>query len=108
MTLIALAEPNRLRIVELLRDSPSCSVGEITNRLHLRQPQVSKHLRALNEAGIVRVRPLARQRIYDLNAKPLEDLGSWIGSFRSLWARTFRRLPDAEERGLTDAAIEED
>ena len=61
-TLTALAEPNRLRIVELLRDRPR-PVVEIAKRLRLRQPQVSKHLRVLSDAGLVDVRPVAQQRI---------------------------------------------
>jgi DNA-binding transcriptional ArsR family regulator len=50
----ALAEPNRFRIVELLRDGPR-PVGDMVNRLSLRQPQVSKHLRVLTYAGLVDV-----------------------------------------------------
>jgi DNA-binding transcriptional ArsR family regulator len=84
MTLSALAEPNRLRIVELLRDKPY-SVGEIADRLRLRQPQVSKHLRVLSEAGLVEVRPVAQQRIYQLQAKPFEELDSWLETFRRIW-----------------------
>ena len=84
MTLSALAEPNRLRIVELLRDKPY-SVGEIADRLRLRQPQVSKHLRVLSEAGLVEARPAAQQRIYQLQAKPFEELDSWLETFRRIW-----------------------
>ncbi len=83
-TLSALAEPNRLRIVELLRDGPR-PVGYITKRLALRQPQVSKHLRVLSEAGLVEVHPAAQQRIYGLNAKQFQELDSWVDSFRRLW-----------------------
>jgi len=83
-TLSALAEPNRLRIVELLRERPR-SVGEITLRLRLRQPQVSKHLRTLTQAGIVRARPAAQLRIYQLQAAPFKELDSWLGSFRRMW-----------------------
>lgn len=82
--LSALAEPNRLEIVELLRDGPR-PVGEIAGRLRLRQPQVSKHLRVLHEAGLVEVRPLAQQRIYRLQSKPFEELGSWLETFRRVW-----------------------
>ena len=83
-TLSALAEPNRLRIVELLRDGPR-PVGEIAERLVLRQPQVSKHLRVLSEAGWVEVRPVAQQRIYQLQAKPFLELDSWLETFRRFW-----------------------
>ena len=84
MTLSALAEPNRLRIVELLRDNPY-PVGEIAKRLVLRQPQVSKHLRILSDAGLVKVRPVAQQRIYQLQPKPFEELDSWLETFRRIW-----------------------
>ena len=84
MTLSALAEPNSLRIVELLRDNPY-PVGEIAKQLVLRQPQVSKHLRILSDAGLVKVRPVAQQRIYQLQPKPFEELDSWLETFRRIW-----------------------
>ena len=84
MTLSALAEPNRLRIVELLRDKPR-PVGEIAKRLLLRQPQVSKHLHVLSEAGLVEVHPVAQLRIYQLQPKPFEELDSWLETFRRIW-----------------------
>src|SRR5258705_13804630 len=79
-TLTALAEPNRLRIVELLRDQPR-PVGEIAKRLRLRQPQVSKHLRVLSDAGLVDVRPVAEQRIYALRSEPFDELDTWLETF---------------------------
>lgn len=84
VTLSALAEPNRLRIVELLRDNPY-PVGEIARRLALRQPQVSKHLRVLSDAGLVVVHPAAQQRIYQLQPKPFEELDSWLETFKRIW-----------------------
>ena len=91
MTLSALAEPNRLRIVELLREGPY-SVGEIVDRLLLRQPQVSKHLRVLSEAGLVEARPAAQQRIYQLQAQPFEELESWVETFRRIWEKRLDTL----------------
>src|SRR3546814_19932815 len=80
----ALGEPNRLRIVELLRAS-SFAVGDIADALGIRQPQVSKHLKVLADAGIVRVEPRARRRIYHLQADPLDGIARWIRSFQDLW-----------------------
>lgn len=92
-TISALAEPNRLHIVELLRDGP-LTVGEIADRLGLHQPQVSKHLRVLSEAGIVEVQPVANRRIYKLRAQPLQELNVWLNSFRRIWDESFDRLDD--------------
>ncbi len=89
----ALTEPNRLLIVELLRDGP-LTVGEITQRLELQQPQVSKHLKVLSEAAIVEVQPQANRRIYKLRREPFQELEAWLHSFRRLWEGRFDRLDD--------------
>jgi DNA-binding transcriptional ArsR family regulator len=90
-TLGALAEPNRLHIVELLRDGPR-PVGEIAERLGIRQPQVSKHLRVLSNAGVVEAHPVAQQRIYQLRAQPFHELDAWLESYRHIWDARFDRL----------------
>ncbi|TYR78634.1 winged helix-turn-helix transcriptional regulator [Priestia megaterium] len=92
-TLNALAEPNRIRIVELLRDGP-LTVGEIAERLGLLQPQTSKHLRALNESGLVEVQAIANRRIYKLREQPFQDLDDWLKSFQHVWHERFDRLDD--------------
>jgi DNA-binding transcriptional ArsR family regulator len=89
----ALAEPNRLYIVELLRDGP-LSVGEIADRLGLNQPQASKHLRILSNAGIVDVHAIANRRIYKLRPQPLIELDAWLESFRRVSDERFNRLDD--------------
>jgi DNA-binding transcriptional ArsR family regulator len=90
-TLTALAEPNRLQIVELLLDGPR-PVGEIVDKLRLRQPQVSKHLRVLSDAGLVEVRPVAQQRIYSLKPQPFKELDDWLRSYRRLWEQRYDRF----------------
>jgi DNA-binding transcriptional ArsR family regulator len=92
-TFIALAEPNRLNIVELLRDGPH-TVGEIVDQLNLQQPQVSKHLRVLTDAGIVEVFPIANRRIYKLRPQSFRELDTWLESFRRIWEERFDRLDD--------------
>ena len=68
-----LSEQNRLDIVELLRAGAK-PVNEITARLRLNQPQVSKHLRVLADAGIVNAHHIAQQRYYQLQQKPLLEI----------------------------------
>jgi DNA-binding transcriptional ArsR family regulator len=82
-TFAALAEPNRFRIVELLR-SGARSVNDIGERLKLNQPQVSKHLRVLKEAGLVGVTPRANQRLYGLRPVALRRLQEWVERFDQL------------------------
>jgi DNA-binding transcriptional ArsR family regulator len=95
-TLSALAEPNRMRIVELLRSGPQ-GVNEISEHLALRQPQVSKHLRVLKDAGLVDVTPIAQQRQYQLRGAPFRELSDWLADYRALWDERLDAL---------DAAIE--
>lgn len=102
-TFSALAEPNRLRIVEFLRAGPQ-PVGTIGHRLQLQQPQVSKHLRVLREAGLVEVRPRAQQRLYALRPAPLRDLHAWLDHFRALWDERLANL----DRYLTATQDDED
>ncbi|USK36054.1 metalloregulator ArsR/SmtB family transcription factor [Bacillus sp. F19] len=92
-TLQALAEPNRQRIVELLRDGPH-TVGEIAERLQLLQPQTSKHLRILSQSGLVEAEAAANRRIYKLRPQPFQDLEGWLNSFQRLWHDRFDRLDD--------------
>jgi DNA-binding transcriptional ArsR family regulator len=92
-TLSALAEPNRLQIVELLREGP-LTVGEIAERLQIRQPQASKHLRVLSEAGIVKAQADANRRIYQLRSEPFIQLDTWLASYRQIWEERFDNLDD--------------
>ncbi|AIQ61596.1 ArsR/SmtB family transcription factor [Paenibacillus borealis] len=92
-TFSALAEPTRLRMVEILKDGP-LSVGDIAERLELRQPQASKHLRVLLEAGLVEVEAAANRRNYRLRTEPLEALDTWLEAYRKLWSERFDNLDD--------------
>ncbi|WP_405117202.1 metalloregulator ArsR/SmtB family transcription factor [Paenibacillus sp. FSL K6-1217] len=92
-TFSALAEPTRLRMVEILKDGPM-SVGDIAERLALRQPQASKHLRVLLEAGLVEVEAAANRRNYRLRTEPLKAMDAWLEAYRRLWSERFDNLDD--------------
>ena len=93
LRLSAIAEPNRFRIVELLRQGAR-SVGSIVDELGIGQPQVSRHLRILAEAGIVESTKQAQQRIYHLRPEPIRDLGDWVERYAMLWSERMDRLGD--------------
>jgi DNA-binding transcriptional ArsR family regulator len=96
--LAALGEPNRLRILELLRAGPR-PVNEIHVRLGLRQSQASQHLKVLKDVGLVAMQPRAQQRLYSLRAEPLKQLHEWLDRFRHIWEERFEAL-DAIVEGL--------
>jgi DNA-binding transcriptional ArsR family regulator len=91
----ALADPTRRRVLETLRDGEH-SAGEIERTLGAPQPAVSKHLKALRLAGLVRVRKDAQRRLYSLDTAPLAELDVWLAPYRRFWSD---RL-DALERHL--------
>lgn len=88
-----LAEPKRMLIVELLRQGP-LSVGEIAEQLGLNQPQVSKHLKVLGDAGIVEVQPITNRRIYKLRPEPFQELNTWVESYLKIWDERFDNLEE--------------
>src|SRR5215469_3375292 len=95
-TFAALAEPNRFRIVELLRSGPR-AVNDIGSSLQLNQPQVSKHLRVLKEVGLVDVEPRAQQRLYHLRAPELRRLHEWLERYRQFWQSRFEQMDELLE-----------
>ena len=80
----ALAEPQRRRILDLLRDEER-PVNDLVRLLAASQPSVSKHLRVLREAGLVEVRVDAQRRLYRVRPEPLRDVAAWLEPYRRLW-----------------------
>jgi DNA-binding transcriptional ArsR family regulator len=98
MTALAvLAEPNRRRILDVLRDGER-PVGDLVVALDVSQPAVSKHLRVLREAGVVEARVDAQRRLYRIRPEPLRELDAWLEPYRALWNDSLDRL----ERHLDD------
>ena len=93
ITFAALSDPVRRDILSLLQQGES-SAGTLVDRLALPQPNVSKHLKILREAGLVQVRVDGPSRIYSLDPAPLAELDAWLAPFRSFWADKLDALGD--------------
>jgi DNA-binding transcriptional ArsR family regulator len=96
----ALAVPNRLQIVEVLRSGPQ-TVGALARRLELKQPLVSNHLKVLSQVRLVQFRPVAQQRFYELRAEPFQEINNWASAFETLWAERLDRF-EAQLQALHD------
>lgn len=70
------------------------TVGTIAERMALRQPQASKHLRILLDAGLVEVQADANRRIYKLRMEPFQALDAWLTPYRTVWKERFDNLDD--------------
>ena len=89
-----LADPTRFRIVEILRGGEH-SVNDIVENVDIDQSGVSRHLRILQEAGFVRVRPDGQRRFYSLCPKPFRDLDAWVSQYRQLWEGRLEKFGEA-------------
>lgn len=94
-SLIALADPTRRRIVELLAERDR-TAGELVAEFDMSAPAISQHLKVLREAGLVTVRAEGQSRVQILNPAGLRELEDWLEKTRAFWSR---RL-DALEREL--------
>lgn len=79
-----LADPARLRIVEVLRDG-ALPVNEIVDRMDIHQSGVSRHLRILHDEGFVASEPDGQRRIYSLCPGRFREIDSWVTRYRILW-----------------------
>ena len=99
-TLAALADPHRRRVIDLLRERPR-RAGELAKKLKLAPPAMSRHLRVLRESGLVEeTHPSfdARVRIYTLNARPMNELKTWLERTEQLWAEQLAAFKAHVER----------
>lgn len=95
LSLEALADPTRRRIVELLAQRER-RTGELVDAFDLSAPAISQHLNVLRAAGLVVTRIEGQSRIQSLNPAGLDEIGAWLEKTRAFWSR---RL-DALEREL--------
>ena len=87
----ALSDPHRRAMLNVLRRG-ECAVGDLVSELDMNQPQASKHLMVLREAGLVHVRKDAQRRVYALDHRPLSELDQWLSPYRDLWNNSLDRL----------------
>jgi DNA-binding transcriptional ArsR family regulator len=80
----ALADPTRRAVLDLLRQG-SQPAGHIASAFPISRPAISKHLRLLRRAHLVRERREGRNRVYRLNPEPLKAVDSWLEQYRGFW-----------------------
>ena len=85
------AEPRRREILDLLRQR-ELAVGDLVDAMQVAQPNVSKHLRVLRDAGLVSSRVDGQRRVYRVNAEPLRELDEWVSHYRGLWTHALDQL----------------
>lgn len=92
-TFAALADPTRRRILEHLATGDRC-VTDLARPYRMSLPAVSKHLRVLENAGLVRRKREGRVHRLKLEAKPMQQAQAWIEEYRRFWEESFDRLDE--------------
>jgi len=92
-TFSALADPTRRAILARLA-SGEASVSELAKPMKMTMPAVTKHLKVLQKAGLIRQERRAQFRPCYLVAAPLEQAADWVEQYRKFWEESFNRLDD--------------
>ena len=93
----AIAAPTRRRILTLVRDG-ELTAGEIAAHFDVTRPAISKHLRILREARVVRERREGRNRIYELNPEGLNELREYFDKFWTDALEAFKRAAEKPQK----------
>jgi DNA-binding transcriptional ArsR family regulator len=92
-TFAALADPTRRAILARLATGEA-SVQELAEPFAMSQPAISKHLKVLERAGLIRRGRDAQRRPARIEARPLQEANGWIERYRALWEANYARLDD--------------
>ena len=87
----AVADATRRDILDALRRE-NLAAGEIAARFPVSRPAISRHLRILRQAGLVREARQGQSRIYSLDPRPLAQIDSWISHYRMFWGARLHDL----------------
>ncbi len=99
----ALADPTRLAIVERLLKEGEHSAGEIAEPFAISKPAISKHLRVLEDAGLIERRVARQWRVCRVRPEAIRVVDDWMREYRRFWEGSFDRLdkllatPEGEE-----------
>ncbi len=89
----ALADRTRRAILARLRDGEA-TVAELASPFAMSQPAVSKHLKVLEQAGLISRTRRATARLSHLEAGPLQDATTWLADYREFWQESHERLDE--------------
>jgi DNA-binding transcriptional ArsR family regulator len=81
----AIADPTRRALLRRLANDGERTVTELLKPFGISQPAVSRHLRILREAKLVRSRKVGRERLYKIEASKLQEVHDWVSHFEKFW-----------------------
>jgi len=89
---VAIADPTRRRLIELLGAQPGHAVNALARPFDMTRPAISQHLKVLRDAGLVTEHKIGRERRYQLRAAPLREVSEWVGQYEKFWQQRLGAL----------------
>lgn len=89
---LALSEPRRRSIIELLAQYGQLSATDISDKFDISAPAISQHLKVLQEAQLVQVEKRAQKRLYTINPAKMHELEEWAKKMAEIWEEKYKRL----------------
>lgn len=96
----AIADPYRRQMLDHLAEA-ELSAGDLARRFDISRPAVARHLRVLEECGLISIRAEGRHRLHRLNPRPLQEVSAWLAPYERFWDHKLDAL-----KGLVEAAAE--
>jgi DNA-binding transcriptional ArsR family regulator len=90
----ALAEPHRRHLLDALAQTDGQSLTDLCAHLPMSRFGVMKHLRVLEDAGLITTRKVGREKRHYLNPAPIQEVAAWAEQYRRFWDERLDRLED--------------
>jgi DNA-binding transcriptional ArsR family regulator len=103
----ALADPTRRAILARLTEG-DVNVAELAAPFRMSQPAVSRHLKVLEQAGLISRHRRATARLSHLEAEPLREATVWLADYREFWTESYERLDELVARLLAESVQDDD
>jgi DNA-binding transcriptional ArsR family regulator len=97
----AVSDPTRRAILDRLRKGP-LAVNDLASGFRVTRPAISKHLRVLRTARLVREHKEGRQRLYQLEASRIQEIAKWADTYREFWQHSLNNLKRHLEKEMGD------
>ena len=103
----AIADPNRRAIIHLLASQEKMTVNDVTAHFNISRPAISKHMKILEECGLILIKPIGRERYCEAQLKPLKEVSKWTEQYQSFWTKkldalgTFLKASSSEKKKTT-------